>query len=155
MSLVLTPAHLAAAFDHAAATYPNECCGLIVGRTEGEDWIAERLVPTRNMDTTGRNDRYVLHPQDRLKADEAARADGLAIVGFYHSHPDHGVYFSETDLKNSEEYQMGEPWLPPSYAYLIVSIYDKEPRDHGAFVVREGQSEPLPVRLLPWPEDAS
>ena len=63
------------------------------------------------------------------------------MVGFYHSHPDHDAYFSQTDLEHSEEYAWGEPWLPPSYSYVVTSIRDGTHSHWKAFIVREGASE--------------
>ena len=59
---------------------------------------------------------YVLRNEDLLAADAEARKRGLDLIGIYHSHPDCGAYFSETDLKNSC------PW----YSFVVISIKQGE-----------------------------
>jgi len=60
--------------------------------------------------------RYELRPEDLLAADREARRRNMDLVGIYHSHPDCGAYFSETDLKNSC------PW----YSFVVLSIQKGE-----------------------------
>jgi proteasome lid subunit RPN8/RPN11 len=57
-------------------------------------------------------DRFELDPADWVRADDAARADGLDIVGIWHSHPDHPAEPSETDRLAAHE----------GYSYLIVNV---------------------------------
>jgi desampylase len=67
---------------HARAERPNECCGLLVG-------VDERIVaavPARNLRPTPHD--FLIDPRDHLDAEKRARAEGLEVVGFYHSHPD-------------------------------------------------------------------
>ena len=102
--------------EHARATYPNECCGAMLGRVDGEQ--KEVLVAMRleNSSKGSQAARYELRPEDLLKADREARTRGMDLVGIYHSHPDCGAYFSETDLKNSC------PW----YSFVVLSIQNGE-----------------------------
>jgi proteasome lid subunit RPN8/RPN11 len=93
--------------EHARAAAPAECCGVLVGRL---DAIAE-CVPVRNISTTAT--RYLLDPAEHITARRDARARGLDIVGFYHSHPRSGPEPSATDVAEA------------SYAghlYLIVGL---------------------------------
>lgn len=143
---------LASAFDevkrHGVDTYPHECCGVLLGPPGGPPWTAMRAARTKNLDTERAGDRYLMDPADRLAAEEAGRREGLSIVGFYHSHPDHDAYFSATDLERSEERQFGEPWLPPSYAYLVVSVRQGSAAAWKAFVVDEGASREVEVTIV-------
>lgn len=145
--LILTQAQLDAVSQHAVETYPQECCGIFLGEFSGDDWRVTSVMRAGNLVTKSKEDRYQLDPMDRFRAEQEAKRAGVAIVGFYHSHPDHDVYFSKTDLENSEEYLLGEPWLPPTYAYLVISLHQGKPRDQGAFVVVEGKSHPLELRI--------
>lgn len=88
-----------------------------------------------------------MDPADRFAAEARATAAGLAVVGFYHSHPDHDAYFSRTDLESSEEFLLGEPWVAPSYAYLVLSVRGGEPGPFATFAVREGAAEPIDTCL--------
>ena len=145
--LILGSEHLEAVYRHGEEAFPNECCGLLVGMADGPDRVVHRVVRARNLNTDRARDRYDLDPADRLRAEEAAQADGLAVVGFYHSHPDHDSYFSRTDLERSEEYQMGEPWLPAAYSYLVASIRTGRGVEAKSFIVRDGTAEEEPVQI--------
>ncbi len=97
---------------HAERTYPNECCGAMLGRTlDGKKLVTEAL-PLENAYQGAQGSRYELRPEDLLAAERAARGDGLDLIGIFHSHPDCEAYFSETDLKNSC------PW----YSFVVLSI---------------------------------
>ncbi len=148
--LILPETALAAIRAHAEQAYPDECCGMILGRLEGRCRAGVRIERARNLlasDGQSGRDRYELDPADRLRADRAAEADGLSLVGFYHSHPDHDAYFSETDCSRSEEAQWGEPWLPPTYAYLVVSVREGAAKGHAVFEVSDGQSVEIGFRV--------
>jgi proteasome lid subunit RPN8/RPN11 len=90
---------------HGEQTYPNECCGIMLGRAEdsadGKDepaiTVAE-LIPAGNTRTDSAHNRYHIAPQELIAAQRQARQSGLDIVGFYHSHPDHPAMWSPTDF---------------------------------------------------------
>lgn len=133
---------------HGEEAFPRECCGLLLGARDPDGGRrASRAARAKNLDLERGRDRYLLDPQDRLRAEEAGRRDGLELVGFYHSHPDHDAYFSPTDLERSEEHQWGEPWVPPSYTYLVTSVRAGRAGRHRAFEVREGRAEELVLEV--------
>lgn len=101
--------------EHAKATYPNECCGAMIG-TAGDEKVVSLALPLENAYEGAKAARYELRPEDLLKADREARSRKMDLVGIYHSHPDCGAYFSETDLKNSC------PW----YSFVVLSIQKGE-----------------------------
>jgi proteasome lid subunit RPN8/RPN11 len=106
---------------HAERTYPNECCGAMLGRTNGDRKIVSDTVAIQNAYAGEQNERYELRPQDLLDADRNARARGLDLIGIFHSHPNCDAYFSETDLKNSC------PW----YSFVVLSVHNGK-FDHAA-----------------------
>jgi proteasome lid subunit RPN8/RPN11 len=121
---------------HAAAEYPKESCGLLVGRDLPDGRIVTRAVAAGNVDAAAER-RFTIAPEDFLAADRAARAAGLEVVGFYHSHPDAEARPSPSDL--------AEAWR--HYSYLIVAVRDGRALEqrcwrlgNGAFV-----EEPLAV----------
>ena len=69
----------------ARAAFPGECCGLIEGRRDNNMTNVLALHPARNI--ASRRDRFEIHPEDHFAALKEARADGQAIIGCYHSHP--------------------------------------------------------------------
>lgn len=136
MPLQLTTQHDQAIRAHAAQDYPHECCGFLVGRTNGEMVIVTRTVPAANLRDDSPRNRFEIDPSDLVKTDRAARAEGLGVVGFYHSHPDAPARPSEFDREHA--------W--PGYCYVIVSVLAGQPRelrgwrlneDHQAFTEDE------------------
>lgn len=95
--------------------YPNEVCGVLVGRMDGSRAWIEHTIEGTNLNTDRARDRYQLDPADYLGADRWALEHGLEIIGFWHSHPNHPPFPSQTDLDHA--------W--PGYSYLIVSVGER------------------------------
>ena len=95
----------------------------MVGTSGGSD-EGERVVYAarrcKNLNTERAHDRYDLDPMCWLKTEREFENSPWSIIGIYHSHPDCGAYFSETDLKNSC------PW----YSFIVLSI-QKGTFDHA------------------------
>ena len=82
--------------EHARSTYPNECCGAMLGSINDGDKQVSEALPLANSYAGAKNARYELRPEDLLEADRQARGRNMDLIGIYHSHPDCGAYFSET-----------------------------------------------------------
>jgi proteasome lid subunit RPN8/RPN11 len=111
-ALTVSAADMEAIGRHAEQTYPEECCGFLLGEEQGGATRVDRIVPAANERRDSRHNRFVMSPETVLAAHKAARAAGLAVVGYYHSHPDHPAEPSEFDKEHA--------W--PGLSYLIVSI---------------------------------
>lgn len=124
--------------------YPNEGCGILLGRFANEVEVVEVRVAT-NLRETGESahlpaekddrehsarDRYVMDPRDILRAEKDARERGIEVVGFWHTHPDHAAHPSQYDADHA--------W--PEYVYVIMAIHSGNQVDVNAFVLR--QEEP-------------
>ena len=96
----------------ARAGYPEERCGVLVGRELAEAIVAHRAIVVANVSAERKHDRYVLDPDGFLRADVEARAAGHEVVGFWHTHPDHPARPSRTDLEAAWE----------GYVYVIVAV---------------------------------
>jgi proteasome lid subunit RPN8/RPN11 len=118
---------------HGADAYPEEGCGFLLGTvTDDGD---NRVTATRravNRRSEWRTRRYELTADDYREADEAAREQGLDVVGIYHSHPDHPAEPSETDLEEATF---------PGYTYVIVSVHDGTPDNLTAWTLAPDRSE--------------
>ena len=97
---------------HAEKTYPNECCGAMLGPIDGDVKTVRVALPLENAYPGAQRERYELRPEDLLYAEREARAKGMDLIGIFHSHPDCDAYFSKTDLENSC------PW----YSFVVLSI---------------------------------
>ena len=110
--------------DHAKSTYPNECCGAMLGTLDGSSKSVTVAIPLENAFSGSQEARYELRQEDLLKADAEARTRGLDLIGIFHSHPDCDAYFSKTDLENSC------PW----YSFLVLSIQKGEFHHANSFL---------------------
>ncbi len=113
---------------HARDTYPHECCGALYGGDEGV--VAEAL-PLPNTTEEGPRRRFLVRPKDYSAAEAHASKVGRALVGFYHSHPDHPARPSQHDLDHA--------W--PTFVYLITSIVQGEAGATTAWRLREDRSQ--------------
>lgn len=125
---------------HAERTYPSECCGAMLGHMQGENKLVTEAVPLANAYSGEQGARYELRPEDLLEADRAARARGLDLIGIFHSHPDAGAYFSETDLKNSC------PW----YSFVVLSVAGGK-FDHANSFLPDADQTKAEQEELRWP----
>ena len=126
--LVLTTALRRRIESEGAAAYPNECCGILIGRDQGGRRLVERLEPGQNVfQADERYHRFSIDPRAQLKAEREADAEGKAVLGFYHSHPDHPARPSEYDREHA--------W--PFYSYVIVAIARGKPADMTSWVLDE------------------
>jgi proteasome lid subunit RPN8/RPN11 len=98
---------------HGEETYPHECCGVLLGKSDPEGNIVREIVRAGNTRTDSAHNRYNIAPQELVKIQRQARGLGLDIVGFYHSHPDHPAQWSPTDFAEAH-------WLGCSY--IITSV---------------------------------
>ena len=98
--------------SHARSTYPNECCGAMLGSVDGDQKIVRVAVALQNAFSGGQEERYELRQEDLLWADAEARRQGMDLVGIFHSHPDCDAYFSRRDLENSCSW----------FSYVVLSV---------------------------------
>lgn len=67
----------------AKKAFPNEACGLLVGKKGGGTILD--AVPSPNLSQEA--DRFLIDPAFHLKTQREFRAKRLSIIGVYHSHP--------------------------------------------------------------------
>lgn len=122
---------------HAEAAYPEECCGYLLGTFDGHGCTVSALFEAANRSATpGRH--FVLDPPSYLAASRAAEAQGLDVVGCYHSHPDHPARPSATDLAAATF---------PGYRYVIVSVDGGTAADLTAWSLAPDRSRFIPHRI--------
>ena len=78
--LKLTQADYEALRAHGEETYPNECCGIMLGHTGESNQVIE-LMRAGNTRTDSAHNRYHIAPQELIKAQREGRKRGLDIVG--------------------------------------------------------------------------
>lgn len=117
--------------QHARACYPRECCGAMLGTEADGVRTVKAARPMRNAFEGAQEDTYVLDPQEQLAVEKEARAQGLSVVGIFHSHPDCDAYFSKRDLENSC------PW----YSFVVLSVKNGEFDHANSFLPNFDQTE--------------
>lgn len=137
----LTSQHDETIRRHGQETFPHECCGFLLGRDEGELRRIVTVMPaTNSRGERELHNRFTITPEAFLQADKAARANGLDVVGFYHSHPNAPARPSQYDLEHA--------W--PVYSYVIVSVREGEPKEMTSWQLREDRSafDEEPIGLI-------
>jgi proteasome lid subunit RPN8/RPN11 len=125
-ALLLDPDVAAGIKDHGSEAYPHECCGALIG--SGRHVTARHPLP--NTTEEGPRRRFLVRPSDYRMAEQEAAAQGLELLGFYHSHPDHPARPSQYDLDHA--------W--PSFSYVIVSIVQGSAREMTSWRLRDDRS---------------
>jgi proteasome lid subunit RPN8/RPN11 len=113
-------------YRHSVESYPNECCGLLVGTVHDRKEVKE-VHRGKNLVVERARDRYELDPLDILRVQKGCREKQLEIMGFYHSHPDYPSRPSKFDAERA--------W--PEYSYIIVSVVDGTVRSINSWVFNE------------------
>ena len=127
MAVTLSDGVVAAIRDHGRETYPNECCGALIG-SDGHVMEAYSLPNTTE---EGPRRRFLVRPADYRAAEARATERGASLLGFYHSHPDHPAQPSQYDLDHA--------W--PSFSYVIISVRNGEPDDMRSWRLRDDRSQ--------------
>ena len=142
----LLATHLQDIFQHAESTYPEECCGILLGSlTETQKTVTEIILTENawNPDTAldfsddklsddidksislSKRRRYAIAPEVMLKAQKSARDSGINIIGIFHSHPDYPAEPSEFDRNYA--------WQ--EYSYIIVSVQNGKAAEINSWVL--------------------
>ncbi len=126
-SLWLPPAAADAIRRHGIATYPDECCGALLGPRPG---VVTEALPLDNVAAGERRRRFLVSADDYRQAEARADDRGAELIGFYHSHPDHPAVPSPFDLDHA--------W--PNLSYAIVSVRAGEGRELRSWRLRPDRS---------------
>ena len=101
--------------EHAKKTLPEEACGLIAGKIEGNDKHIEKVYLLTNIDHS--NEHFSLDPKEHLAAIKDMRQNGLSPLGNWHSHPESPSRPSQEDKRLA---------FDSKASYLILSLMDRE-----------------------------
>ena len=131
MKLRVDPACHAAMCAHAEQTYPEECCGSMLGRDlPNGDREVVAVIEGTNSKEGNRERRFLLSPEEQLAAEKTAQSQGLDVVGIYHSHPDHPSQASEFDRQHALPY----------WSYLIISCLSGKTASVQSFRLADDRS---------------
>jgi proteasome lid subunit RPN8/RPN11 len=126
MAISLKPGIPQAIRNHGVETYPNECCGALIGR----DGVVTHVVPLANVTDEGPRRRFRVSKDDYVFVETRATELGADLLGFYHSHPDHPAKPSQYDLDHAF----------PFFSYVIVSVRAGVPEEMTSWLLRDDRS---------------
>lgn len=111
MTLAIAGADLRVIRAAAQAAYPDECCGLLMGRAGAGAWVVDEVIACANV-APDPACRFEVDPKSLIAAHRAARETGRDLIGPYHSHPNGRAGPSDHDrARAAEAGAEGEVWL--------------------------------------------
>jgi proteasome lid subunit RPN8/RPN11 len=143
--------------EHGVETYPYECCGALLGTdldirafdpNENSRKISREvlsLFPLVNRRDDSPRNRFAVTADDVREAEKAASSQGLEVIGWYHSHPDHPARPSDFDRDHAW------PW----YSYMIVSVHSGVPKDMTSWRLKDDRSGYLEEKISPMKVSAA
>lgn len=102
--------------EDALRTYPDECCGFLLGIEKRDERAIEEIIVVNNAKEGDKRRRFEITAQDYLKAERYAEDKGLTLLGVYHSHPNHPSVPSEHDRIVAQPY----------FSYIIIAVRQNE-----------------------------
>jgi proteasome lid subunit RPN8/RPN11 len=112
--------------EHGESAFPHECCGALIKKNSR---IAAVLALENTTDGAATH-RFLVGPEEYLRAERYARETGGVLAGFYHSHPNAPARPSRYDLDHA--------W--PNLVYVIVSVRDGVAGDLTVWQLRDDRS---------------
>lgn len=128
MTVTLAKCDYLAMIDHAEKNLPDEACGLIAGRLEGDTKHVLKVYFLTNIDHS--NEHFSLDPKEQLRAVKDMRANGLIPLGNWHSHPESPSRPSEEDKRLAYD---------SSASYMILSLMNRDEPVLNSFHVEGGE----------------
>ena len=120
-------------------SYPQECCGLLLGKLANGTKIISETYPVSNArEEAAQFNRFLIPPSAVLKAEQYARGKMMDVLGFYHSHPNAEARPSLFDLEHA--------W--PFYSYIIVSVKDRQAGDLTCWIMLDDRSQFVSEELV-------
>lgn len=135
MDLIIDSRELAALHAHAEQGYPHEVVGILAG--DRSTRTVTRIHPLVNERADSPQNRYRVNGMTVLRAEQALEGEGLQVVGYYHSHPDHTAQYSAYDRDHAL----------PNMSYLITAVSKGAVVDTLSWRLREDRSAMDPESL--------
>jgi len=111
----------------ALRTFPDECCGFILGHETGNEKTAIDLVIVDNAKEGDKRRRFEISASDYVQAEKFCDENGLVLLGIYHSHPNYPSVPSEHDRVAAQ----------PFFSYLIISVIENKIASYQSWVLNE------------------
>ena len=136
MTLTVPRTELQRLHSHAVEGYPHEVVGILAGdRSSGR---ISRVQPLINERSDSPKNRYQVSGMVLWRAEQSLEREGLEIVGYYHSHPDHPAQYSDYDREHAL----------PNMSYLITAVHAGQVTDTLSWRLVEDRSQMNPESIL-------
>lgn len=113
---------------HLEKAYPGEGAGFLLG-VEGD---VQEVLPLDNArEAEARHNRFLITPEDYMKAEMKAMELGVDLIGVFHSHPDCPNVPSEYDRE----------WAQPFFSYIISRVDGGKVVSHRSWRLVEDRSK--------------
>ena len=114
--------------EHVEKAYPGEGAGFLLG----VDGDVKGVLPLDNArEEEARHNRFLITPEDYMKAEMKAMELGVDLIGVFHSHPDCPNIPSEYDRE----------WAQPSFSYIITRVDEGKAVSHRSWRLVEDRSK--------------
>ncbi len=124
MPVILPSTLQARIFEQMRSTYPNEGGGFLFGSVDSDTVTIRQITQVENVFAQEEQyHRYAMTPQDWMRLEDEAEAQGLALVGYYHSHPDSPAIPSAYDRDHAL----------PNFVYIITQVQNGQAVDMRAW----------------------
>lgn len=109
-------------------SYPNECCGFLLGSESDGVREVQAVIPAENRSVESEQfHRFLISPEDFLAQERRARKEGREIIGFYHSHPNAKARPSQFDTDHAW------PW----YSYVIFGVENQRASEMTSWILQD------------------
>lgn len=115
---------------HSHRSYPEECCGFLLGSSEGDVKLVRDILELGNAMQENRARRYIVTPRQYRDAEHRAEELHLELLGVYHSHPDHPARPSQFDIEHAL------PW----WSYIIIAVDRGVPAETTCWLLRDDRT---------------
>lgn len=132
MTVELSKTLQARIFSQMEETYPNEGGGFLLGNVNGDQIHIEDVTQVDNVfETEEQYHRYAMTPQDWMRLEDLAEAQGVDLIGYYHSHPNAPAIPSIYDRDHAL----------PNFVYVITSVQEGKAVDMQAWQLQQDRSQ--------------
>lgn len=114
--------------EHLERAYPGEGAGFLLG-TDGD--VKEVLPLDNAREEEARHNRFLITPEEYLKAELKAADLGVDLIGVFHSHPDCPNVPSEYDRE----------WAQPFFSYIITRVDNGKAVSHRSWKLIEDRTK--------------
>ena len=136
-----------AVHEHATKALPNETGGFLLGHVRFDprkkSWhvAIDEAMPVEPLEQDPVHFSFTWRDVDRVRTHR--ETTGKALVGWYHTHPDFGIFLSETDLERTHRVLFAE-------AFQVALVYDPL-RHRAGYFFWEGP-QIIDASQSPWRE---